>query len=51
MAPPGGTVASASDWLAALPVGTPASSRIEEPSAVMKDVAVFEPGGLHGRQS
>src|SRR5829696_2430081 len=34
---PGGTVASASDWLTALPVGTPASSRMEEPSAVMKD--------------
>ena len=30
-------MASASDWLAALPEGTPASSRIEEPSAVMKD--------------
>src|SRR5205823_4042612 len=31
----GGTVASASDWWAAFPVGMPASSRIEEPSAVM----------------
>src|SRR5687768_16885032 len=37
VAPPGGTRASASDWLAAFPDGTPASSRMEEPSAVMKE--------------
>ena len=33
----GRQVASASDWLAAFPVGIPASSRIDEPSAVMKE--------------
>src|SRR5438034_3919895 len=33
---PGGTTASARLWLLAFPDGMPASSRIEEPSAVMK---------------
>jgi len=33
---PGGTTASAKLWLPAFPDGVPASSRIEEPSAVMK---------------
>src|ERR671935_2282656 len=33
---PGGTTASAKLWLLAFPERTPASSRIEEPSAVMK---------------
>src|SRR4029450_6401655 len=33
---PGGTTASAKLWLLAFPDGVPASSRIEEPSAVMK---------------
>src|SRR5512132_697623 len=32
----GGTTASAKLWLLAFPDGVPASSRIEEPSAVMK---------------
>lgn len=33
---PGGTTASAKLWLLAFPDGVPTSSRIEEPSAVMK---------------
>ena len=33
---PGATVASASDWFAALPLGIPASSRISDPSSVTK---------------
>src|SRR5690349_20427042 len=36
VAPPGGTTASAKLWLLAFPGGIPASSRIDEPSAVMK---------------
>src|SRR5204863_9553283 len=35
VAHPGGTTASAKLWLPAFPDGMPASSRIEEPSAVM----------------
>lgn len=33
---PGGTIASARLWLFAFPDGIPASSRIDEPSAVTK---------------
>ena len=44
---PGGTTASAKLWLLAFPDGMPASSRIEEPSAVMKGLPLLSAHDVH----